>query len=649
MPKFTVDLDVLRHAVKDHVLTQVGESLLGASITSPVSIHDISFTPTAALAVRVLNRADDKDEDAVFGTHIAYDMQSAWVKYKLSAKAGAKVFAVSASADVELGDYRIHGATDRAWDALRGDLAEPRSLLSLDDVRALRPGEALTMELGGALSASVSFSWGDAIALSGLLDGIAVKLKSGLETSVSVKVTDRFSVVISRTPDGRFRIAVKKAQSRDHSFGIEVSLGAEASAMPAIDDVLDPLLDKLAEKSAEARDLLAKTLRKELTKIATLKASAGFAYEYARIEENTSIVDFILLDDAKLEDDYTLAVNGDFAKLTDALRHDTSSRTLVRYLNETTLTRRSSAGFSLGIGKWIAVQAKDQSVFRQTTRTSMDGFRLVTCKGTRRYDEKQIPQNDFEWVVDLKAQMTEFAETPATRDFDYGLHVMAVLERAAIREDDLERMLDFAAMWDVCTPAFDDVADAIGRKGTIRVQLMFESDALAKTIAAFGDIGAWAGPLAMAMPFASTFAERRSFASRREIYTDAWSAWLAGTPFDAVSLLRRRIRSGLILLEERNLPGSFTWTSGEGHSQLRSRLEAFMRGARRLSDAMTTAQAPEAIGTAYDGLQQFWTQRLYIAACGRYLLDRAKEAGADVRTSLQIEYADTDLESGNAR
>ncbi|HEX2060474.1 MAG TPA: hypothetical protein VHK90_07010 [Thermoanaerobaculia bacterium] len=643
MPKFTVDLDVLRHAVKDRVLTQVGDSFLGASITSPVRINDVSFTPTTALAVRVLNRADDKDEDAVFGTHIAYDMQSAWVKYKLSAKAGAKVFAVSASGDVELGDYRIHAATDKAWDALRGDLAEPRSLLSLDDVRALRPGEALTMELGGALSASVSFAWSDALALSGLLDGIAVKLRSGLETSVSVKVTDRFSVVVSRTPDRHYRIAVKKAQSRDHSFGIEVSFGAEASAMPAIDEVLEPLLDRLAEKSEKARDLLAKELRKQLTKVATLKASTGFAYEYARIDENTSIVDFILLDDAKLEDDYTLAVNGDFAKLTALLRQDTDSRTLVRYLNETKLTRRSSSGFSLGIGKWVAVQAKDQSVFQQTTRTSMDGFRLITCKCTRRYDEKQIPQNDFEWIVDLKAQMTEFAETPTTRDFDYGLHVMAVLERAALREDDLERMLDFAAMWDVCTPSRDDAAEAIGKKATIRVQLMLEREALAKTVGAFGDIGAWAEPLAMAMPFSSTFAERSSFASRRDVYTDAWRAWLAGTPFDAMALLRPRIRSGLVLFEQRGLPGSFTWTSGEGHTQLRARLDAFMRGARRLGDAMTSAQAPEAIATAYDGLQQFWTQRLYIAACGRYLVDRARDAGADVRTSLQIEYADTTI------
>lgn len=647
MPTFSVDLDVLRHALFDRALTQVGDSLFATKITTPVKIGDVAFTPTADLAVRVLNRADVKDDDAVFGTHIAYDMQSAWVKYKLSAKTDAKLLDAKLSGSVELGDYRIHPASDKAWDAMREDLAAPRSLLALDDVRKLQPGEALTMELGGALSASVSFSWADAIAsqLGALTDHLVgeipltLKLRTGLETSASVKVTDQFQVVISRTRESRFRIAVKKAKSRNHTLQFDISFGAEASLVPAIEEVLEPLLDELAKKSEKARDVLESELRKRLTQIATWKASTGFAYEYARIDENTSIVDYVLLDASKLEDDYRAAVEGDFATLTRELRQDVTSRELVRYLNESTLTRRTSSGFSLGIGKWIAVEAKDTSAFKQTTRTSLDGFRLITCQGTRRYDEKQVPQNDFEWTVDLKAQMTEFRESPTTRDFDYGLHLAVTLERAAIREDDLERMLDFAAMWGVCTPPVYDFHEAIGRKGTMRVQLLLERDALAATLAKFGAMEEWADAFAMAMPYASTFAERRSFASRRDIYADAWRAWLHDPSFDATSLLRSRIHSGLVLLEERALPGSFAWNSGAGHPQLRSRLDAFQRGARRLLDAITIAQAPEAIGTAYDGLQGLWSQRLYIAACGRYLVERAPA----VKTTLQVEFDDTTI------
>ena len=161
------------------------------------------------------------------------------------------------------------------------------------------------------------------------------------------------------------------------------------------------------------------------------------------------------------------------------------------------------------------------------------------------------------------------------------------------------------------------------------------------TLAAFGDVDGWAEPLAEAMPYASTFPERRAFESRRAVYTDAWRAWLAGAPATPP-----KTRGGLILLEQRRLPGSFAWTSGEGHPQLRARLDAFMRGARQLHDCMTTTAEPARIGSAYNALQQFWSQRLYIAACGRYLLDRAHDAGAPVHATLQVKFDEKTITAG---
>jgi hypothetical protein len=652
------DLDVLRSAVLNQALTQVGDAPLQYSVKEPLHAGALTLTPTAQLSMRVLNRAEDHDDDAVFGAnaHIAFDLQSAWVKYKLAVKTDARLAfgaaSMNASAELALSDYRIHDATAGAFSAISADLSSPRTLLALDDVRALKPGEALAMDVGGALSASVTFSWSDAMAskLGELVHGlmprvpIAVKLRAGLETTASLQVKDHFSLVISRTRDGHFRIAVKKAKSRDHSYGVDLSIDAEITAAPAIDEALAAVFDALgpegaAEEAAAAE--LKTALRAKLVDVARWKAKVGFAYEYARIDECTAIADFILLDDTRLAGDYALALSGDFAKLGTALQTDTASRTLVRYLNETTLTRKSSFGFSLGLGKWIAVEAQDSSVFKLTTRTSLDGFRLLTARATRRYDEKLLAQNDFEWIVDLKAQMSEFLASPTTRDFDYGLHCAIVLERNHLSADDLQRMLDFARMWDVCTPDPAQFAGAVGQQATIRVQWMFERDELAATLGAMrNNLDDWAGPLAAAMPYASTFAERRTFDARREVYTSAWSAWLAGRDGDPMSLLRPRIRSGLVLLEERALPGSFAWTSGDGHPQLRSRLDAFTRGARLLHTAMTTEAAPETIGDAYDALQQFWSQRLYIAACGRYLLDRARDAGTQPNATLQVEFAD---------
>jgi hypothetical protein len=101
----------------------------------------------------------------------------------------------------------------------------------------------------------------------------------------------------------------------------------------------------------------------------------------------------------------------------------------------------------------------------------------------------------------------------------------------------------------------------------------------------------------------------------------------------------------LNLLEERALPASFAWVIGDGHPHLRNRLDTFIRGAAKLHDAITTPQAAESIGDAYALLQQFWSQRLYVAASGRYLLERAKEAGVTPNVTLQVEFAEQTLTS----
>src|SRR5688500_9750957 len=102
------ELDVLRRAVLDDRLTQVGDTPLTADVKTPLRIGTLTFTPSAELSVRVFHRAEDKDEDAVFGekAHIAFDLQSAWVKYKLSVKADGKlalgVIGAKVSGDVQL-------------------------------------------------------------------------------------------------------------------------------------------------------------------------------------------------------------------------------------------------------------------------------------------------------------------------------------------------------------------------------------------------------------------------------------------------------------------------------------------------------------------------------------------------------------------
>ena len=635
MPTWPVEIDVLRHALKNDSLSQIGNLPLQTRFTGTLKIGDLSLMPAADLSVRVLNRPDDKD--AVFGdsdaAHIPYALQSAWVRYTATLKAGSRVaFApasAGATAEVTLGAYRIHASTDSAFDAVREDLGSPRTLLDLDDVRRLRTGEALTMEMAGALTTSVAFSWSDLLAthLPEIAPDfpVAVKLKRGLEATAAVKVTDQFSVVVSRTADGHVRFAVRKAAARDATFGIEASLGMDASAMAGIDDVLDAIFEHAPPQATELRA----AVRKKLAAALHWKAAAGFAYEYARIAENTALADFVLLDETQLAHDYELVLRGDLQSLAGLLRQTGSSRRLVRYLNETTITRKATHGFSLGLGKW-AVRAQETARFVQTTRTSLDGLKLITCLGARKYEEKNVPQNDFEWTVDLKAQMEEFRADPDSLDFRYGFHLTVMLERAAIGRGDIARMLDFASMWNARTGDAQSFAAAVGHKGTLRVQILLDHDALASVVAQDADLLSWAEPLAMAMPYLSTFPERRSFAARRDTYSAAWRAWLESGAIPVI-----RTGTGLTVFERQNGPGSFAWTAGEGHSDLRERLQSFLTGVRRLHAVMATPQPPAAIGDAYDALQPFWSQRLSVAALGRWLCDRVP-----ARATLQVEFGD---------
>jgi hypothetical protein len=702
MAGFDVDFAPLRELLLGRSLSQMSDDPLRLTVKSPLRLGSLLLAPSSSVELQVLNRAADKDADEVFGEkrHISFETQRAWLKYRLHATFDGKLAPAAAAFhlmdEVSLCDYRVHAATDGAADAVALDLASPRTLLSLDDLRRLIPGEALTLERAGKFQTTVSVAWADVFTsrLSDIVDGLvvpsalAVRIKQGLEAGVAVTIEDQFALVISRTSEGLFRMSLKKAQSTNHRFSLEASLGAQASLRDAIEEAVEPLLEaltgvasSLAERAARKLGLepldsseqdavdrlvrhfgldttegratavkkaigsLRRELRERLEKAVVWKASAMLAWEYSRIDESSAIADFVLLDDTLLEHDRDLLLRGDLGAIAQSLRTDTSRRKVVRWLSERSSERRTKGGFDLTFGRWLSVAATSSSRFRITTRTSLDGFQLSSARATYSYEEKSIPQNDFEWVVDFKADMSEFLEQAATSDFDYALQYVMKLERAVLREDDLDRMLDFAAMWNVSAPLPSTLAEAVGRSAKLQLQLRFDRIALEKiTAELYDDVTLWAGPLAAAMPWSSNFVERRDFRSRMQTYEDAWTRWLRGEE-DAPEL-RRKIRSGLVLFEERALPGSFAWTSGDGHPHLRRNLQAFLRGCRRLHVAMTNGRPPKELERIVANLEACWTQRLYLAASGRFLLDRAAISGARVRGSLRIDLDEETLVAG---
>lgn len=695
MPTFDADFDGWRELLSGRALNQVPASLMEAAVKLPLTAGSIRFAPEGRVAVRVFNRPDTRDEEGIVNSeHLPFDLQRTWVRYTLSTKHdGRFAFAgldAKAGTAIELHDYRAHAATDDAWSTLRDDLAAPRSLLELDDVRRLAPGEALSLDVGGTLASTVDFSLADAVSdhlrellrdLPRFAGSITLRLHGGLQLEASVRVRDQFTLVISRMTDARFRVAFLKRKSRDRTLAVEVSLGMTLDAVTAIDALVAPLfeaatgvaldvaeglarrlgfgssneddralLDHLArhfdiateeDRETRVRDAikdLRSDLRRRVTGFARLKAAATFAAEYETIDEDTAIAKYLVAETAELERDHPLLLSGDFAGIARTLRTDPGTRTLLHYLNESEQTRRRASGFSFHIGR-ARIEARDESVFRTTRRTSLDGHQLVTCRGMASYREQLIPQNDFEWQVELRATTGEYLASPATTDFNCSLRYTAILEREALSESDAERMLDFAAMWRIGVTAPDAFRSLIGRNATVRVQFRLGGDDLLAALST--SAGDWATPLALAMPYADVFPERRDHRRRAAIYREAFARWLADPESDPRSLVLPRIESGLVLLEESNLPGSFGWTVTTGHPQLRRRLDSFERGTAMLHDAITQPRPPEAISVAWDLLRQFWTQRLYVAASGTWLLDRALAAGADVNRSIRIDAGET--------
>ncbi|MFZ2492136.1 MAG: hypothetical protein WA208_11675 [Thermoanaerobaculia bacterium] len=698
MSRVNVDLDVLRESFGDTSLQDIDESLLRLRLTSPsIVLSDVKLRAGARsnLEVSVFNGEKDRDEDAVYARptgaappHISFAAQQAWLKYKLRAKVDAGsvrktalLASTTASREVELSDYRVHDGSEGVWGAVAGDLQAPRSILDLADVRRLQPSEALAIKLGGEITASVTFDVVDALSttMAELVSEfpvgipIAVRTSASLAVTANVKVSDDFVVIISRHEGRSYRFSIRKGRSDSRRFGIDVDLGASVSGAPWVNAAIDALLEasagvrqaqveqldaRLAARVADRLGLRGRTveavrralnrlisrLRTRLRAAVTWKAATGFTYEYSRIEENTALADFVLLDDSQLEHDYRLAMAGDLATLLPLLRSERQTRRVVRYLNEAMVTQRASGGFSLGLGRW-AVKTRDERVFRQATRTSIDGFSFVTSYGAHKYEEVNVPQNEIEWAIELKADSTEFLERPTTDTLDYGLHYQVELERRSLSLATLRRMVDFATMWDVA-PSIDlrqfDIAD--GKAATVRIQLLFPRPELEATLRAAktGDAARWTAALAAATPYHDAYDERCDLARRREIYTPVWAAWLDDQ--DWKPELKRRLHSGLINFENRRLPLSFAWTV-EAHPHLRRNIDRFSTGAHRLLGLMTSASEPGELATAYAELQAMWSQRLYVAASGCYLLACARAAGVldRVGRTMRIDTRDQTL------
>ena len=666
---------------------------------------DLSFGAAATVGVDLFNSAADKDPDGVFSAAIgspepviSFAQERAWLKYSLkgalkgdlSADFGMVGMAVKGGREISLLDYRLHNADDNARVALAKDLVAPRSILKFEQVRDLQPGEALSMQIDGELSAVVKFSWADAFSsaaseLTKILSSskpIAIKLSSGLTASVDLNVTDDFVIVVSRTADNQFRISVRKAKSRGTDVSIAASLGAGfessqtvQSAFQALVEgsigqpmkMVDALLKKVQntplqltegekqlfgdlverfhvqavlDRVQAVRDEIAKLetrLADAIKAVATAKAMVGFKYEYSRLTEESVLLELVLLHDAALDTAYDLALRGDAATLAENTVNEAADYKLLRYINENTVMRTNALGFTLGLGKHT-VAVSDKSDMQAKTRTDIGGRKMMAFDGARSYCEKGVPMPDFTWVADLKAEMGNYAAMPQTDQFDYGLHLQ--LDFPRVMAGDAEKMADFAEMWGVIrddAPAAQEQLAAFVSDGTstCTLQLVFDEPSLSAIFAnaKADDFDGYGQAFGAAMPYMDTFSTRRNQAMRRMAYGPLWTAHFAATFADlSLSSWQSRVshtisEGGLRNFETSSMPNTFPNMIVTQYPNVRAERARFADGVNRLQMAMMNANSPAVIPKAFSSMEALWSQRPFVTAVGVYFVDLARKGG----------------------
>jgi hypothetical protein len=215
-----------------------------------------SFDAEAGARIDVFNSADDKDADGVLGAapkeqkewevkmppQIIFHPGRAWLRYRFEAGVKGSVglkfpvgaLGLDAKVDGQKGivfaDYRLHAPAENALAAVTADVPRVRLALDPDDAFRLGADEALSYQVYGALTASVSLSWSDTFtaglsALSGALrsgEVIKLKLAPSFSLSFNVGVRDDFRLVFTRGAAGGVRVAVLKANARE--FGVKAGL-----------------------------------------------------------------------------------------------------------------------------------------------------------------------------------------------------------------------------------------------------------------------------------------------------------------------------------------------------------------------------------------------------------------------------------------
>ncbi|HEV2843982.1 MAG TPA: amidohydrolase family protein, partial [Thermoanaerobaculia bacterium] len=461
-------------------------SQLGGSIP-------IGLEAAANFSIQLFNQRDQNDPDGIVLPRSAGDPAppltmepgKSWLKYKLAGKlaahAGTNLGKAGLKIDLGTGatftDYRVHERKGLLREALLTDLRAPRFALSRADVMRLRDGEALSFAARGTLAGEITLTWADAFsaglgqianALGSAGGTLGLTLDAGATVSARVEKEDDFMVAFARVSEG-FRVSFRKTDSRKASVAAKVSGALHFSDPAGILSLADGLIKDHAPGVAR------KAVLDAVEGVAKRKIEAGFEYEYSRLETRSLLLE-AFVDPESLDELHEDLVQGDGSGLLDRIRGEMPGVELVQYLRQREVVRRQAWGFTLG-----RLAGQDVQTTRFVEQLDLQGNAKRSFLGTRGYTGKWLRNEDWKWLVDLKAEMADFRK-PAeitTRDFSYGLALMMEWDRE-VNQTSLSEVLDAAEVWGALPDGVEAERERlvalklIGKPATLRVEMAID-------------------------------------------------------------------------------------------------------------------------------------------------------------------------------
>lgn len=646
--------------------------------------------------------------------------QSAWLKYRFEASASvsaeAKVapigFKIDASKKIIFADYRIHGRDENTILAATADVTKLRFAGDPDDALKLNANEALYYEVRGEFSTSVTLNWSDVFTagLSQLASTLPVNQLLMFEISPSasvefhVGVVDDFQLVLTKGTNSRVRVALKKSKSNELGVSASLQVVAKFADEAKVKEFLDKAyeatigqsLNKLSQiLNAPANQLnklvsdlpsplkdiaqaiitrlnlgdidqplknikdrieaIQKKIQDTLAAVAKAKVELGFKYEYLRVSTNDTLF-VVQLDEATFRKYHKDLMLCDYINLLEWAKANESA--VERYLNQKTLARTQSWGFTLGFLKWN-LGGKDKKELISVVQEDIRGRKRIAYRGMRGYEASF--GGKFGWAVDFNAEMEGFSANPTACDFEYGLHIRRSWEEK-MSADNLREFFDDALIWQVMTLSnLNEAIEAIrssgnlNKKAKVSVELTFKDKTLRKLLSAVSvnsdnSIGAIA--LANAMPYNKMFPTRADrLKDRQAAYAPLWKFYLENSNLDVgnyanaasnfiSNLHDLEDEQGLALREKQNVFfDTFSQQiekngtlSGSDLSGIQRNWNEFTEGLKTLNKSITPGQCAshKTIEEVFNSLRSFWSQSLFVRATGVYLTRLAANNNVNV-------------------